>query len=192
MSNRVIEHPVAYAAAVSNNIRFNAQKTFYRTHEDAETLVNTVMDGAERGNAFFVSLLAGYNQYGRLTEGQVAAVRRTIEKTAARKAEWAAKNAEKNLTRVHIGEVGKRMNVKLTCKKVITYNRPQFHYYDNGVGYINIAEDEAGNVFVYRGESAGFPNEGETAMVKFTVKEHAVYNGTPQTVINRPSIVEEK
>jgi len=189
---RVIENPAAYEAAIRNNIRFNAEKTFFRTHEDASDLIAFVQAGAERGNDFFSSLWGGFSTYGRFTEGQVAAIRRSIAKAAERKAEWSKKEAEKNANRVHVGEVGKRMVVKLTCKKVIEYSRPTFHYYDSGIGYINIAEDEAGNVFVYRGNSAGFPNEGETATVKFTVKEHAVYNGTPQTIVTRPAIVEEK
>lgn len=188
---RVIRNEVAYEAAICNNIRINAQKTFFRTHEDADTIINTVRSGAERGNEFFMSLYAGYQKYGRLTEGQVAAVRRYIAKAAERKAEWAAKNAEKNAALVHVGEVGKRVELTLTCKKVIEYVRKAYHYCDSGIGYICIAEDANGNVVVYRGNS-GFPAEGRTAIVKCTVKEHVVYNGTKQTIVSRPTIVAMK
>jgi len=71
----------------------NAQKTFNATVADAQQIINWVMDSSigPDANEFACSLFESYNTYGKLTEGQCAAVRKCI----AREAEWAAQRADK-------------------------------------------------------------------------------------------------
>ena len=58
-----------------------------------------------------------------------------------------------------------------------------------GTVFINICEDTDKNIIIYKGNAIGFPNKGETATIKATIKEHGVRNGVKQTVIQRPKAV---
>src|SRR6185369_6667560 len=49
---------------------------------------------------------------------------------------------------------------------------------------------QGGNVFVYRG-SSNLGAEGETVRAVFGVKEHTEYQGTRQTVLQRPTFPKE-
>lgn len=55
-----------------------------------------------------------------------------------------------------------------------------------GTTYINTMVDRDGNVFVYKGKHLA--SKGDQVTLKATVKDHGVYKGTKQTVINRPKI----
>ena len=186
-----IAHPAAYEAATRRNIINNASKTFYRTYPDAGDIVEFI--GANSGkSSFYSSLLGALSDYGKLTEKQVLAVRKSISTQAERKAQWAAQAAEKNATRAFVGTEKKKVTVTLTVKKEIVVDRPRFHYYDSGTSLLRICEDADGNVIVFSG-NADFPAEGETATITATVKMHRYYNQggieVPQTIIIRPKIV---
>jgi len=186
-----IEHPAAYEAATRRNIIMNANKTFYRTYPDAGDIVEFI--GANSGkSSFYSSLLGALSDYGKLTEKQVLAVRKSISTQAERKAQWAAQAAEKNATRAFVGTEKKKVTVTLTVKKEIVVDRPRFHYYDSGTSLLRICEDADGNVIVFSG-NADFPAEGETATITATVKMHRYYKQgdieVPQTIIIRPKIV---
>lgn len=186
-----IAHPAAYEAATRRNIIMNANKTFYRTYPDAGDIVEFI--GANSGkSSFYSSLLGALSDYGKLTEKQVLAVRKSISTQAERKAQWAAQAAEKNATRAFVGTEKKKVTVTLTVKKEIVVDRPRFHYYDSGTSLLRICEDADGNVIVFSG-NADFPAEGETATITATVKMHRYYNQggieVPQTIIIRPKIV---
>ena len=56
-----------------------------------------------------------------------------------------------------------------------------------GTTWINVMRDADGNVIAYKG-SACLGQKGDTFKVKGTVKEHTLYKGTKQTVINRPKV----
>lgn len=103
----MIEHPAAYAAARKAYIIGNAQKTFRRTVEDHEAILDWVYDNgafshyddpSHKPKNFAESLYEAYHyKYGKLTEGQCEAVRKAIareaEWKATKKAEWIAKAA---------------------------------------------------------------------------------------------------
>ena len=78
-----IEHPAAYEAATKRNIINNATKTFYRTYSDAGDIVQFLVANSER-NSFYSNLLGALNTYGKLTEKQVLAVRKSITTQAER------------------------------------------------------------------------------------------------------------
>jgi len=185
-----IERPGAYEAAIKRNILNNATKTFYRTYPDAGDIVTFL--NANYKNSFYSNLLGSLNTYGKLTEKQVLAVRKSMATMAERKAQWQAEAVAKNATRTFVGTEKKKITVTLTVKKAIVVERPRFHYYDSGTSLLRICEDAAGNVIVFSG-NADFPAEGETATITATVKMHRYYKQgdieVPQTVIIRPKTV---
>jgi hypothetical protein len=132
------------------------------------------------------------NTYGKLTEKQVLAVRKSIVTFAERKAQWIAQAADKNATRKFVGTEKKKITVTLTVKKAIVVDRPKFYWADSGTSLLRICEDADGNVIVFSG-NADFPAEGETATITATVKMHRYYKQNdievPQTVIIRPKTV---
>lgn len=186
-----IEHPAAYEAAIKRNIINNATKTFYRTYSDAGDIVQFLVSNSEK-NSFYSNLLGALNTYGKLTEKQVLAVRKSIATFAERKAQWTAQAATKNATRTFIGAEKKKITVTLTVKKEIVVDRPKFYWADSGTSLLRICEDADGNVIVFSG-NADFPAEGETATITATVKMHRYYKQgdieVPQTVIIRPKTV---
>jgi len=186
-----IEHPAAYEAATRRNIIMNANKTFYRTYPDAGDIIQFIDANSEK-SSFYSSLLGALSDYGKLTEKQVLAVRKSISTQAERKAQWAAQAAEKNATRSFVGAEKKKITVTLTVKKEIVVDRPKFYWADSGTSLLRICEDADGNVIVFSG-NADFPAEGETATITATVKMHRYYKQgdieVPQTIIIRPKIV---
>lgn len=184
----VIEFPGRYEAARKSYILANANKTFARTYSDAQEVLAFIAsgriydDGRCTGyiDGFVGSLASAYDTFGKLTEGQVNAVRKCIAKRAERKAEWADKQAALNAKRQHLGVVGEKITVTLTVKHVVVLDGLY------GTSYINICEDADGNVVIYKGDAKCFPNIDETGTVVATVKEHGVREGVKQTVINRP------
>ena len=61
---------------------------------------------------------------------------------------------------------------------------------DFGVSFLNTLKDSQGNVFTYWGNSFLDVEVDTTITVKATIKDHREYQGTKQTVINRPKIIE--
>ena len=196
----VIENEQAYYAAAKRNIIFNAQKTFRRTHEDAQAIEDAIGNGRvfdDRGvfqsytDDFMGSMARAFDTYGKLTENQVAAIRKGIAARAARKAEWADKEAALNANRQHLGEVGKKITLTLTIRHIVVLDGIY------GTSFIYIMEDADKNVVIYKGKSdvIGYTPEGsvrekgDTFTVIATVKEHGVRDGVKQTIIQRPKAV---
>lgn len=189
----IIDNPAAYAAATTARIIANAKKTFCKTYEDhaeIEAFLNLgfEIDAYDRKvykDGFVGSLAAAYDNYGKLSEKQVAAVRKCIADRNARKAEWASKQAAIDAARQHIGSVGEKVTLILTLKKVINLDS------NFGVVGLFIFEDAEKNVVIYKGnaDSVWELAEGEVATLKATIKEHGVRNGVKQTLIQRPKAV---
>ena len=147
----------------------------------------------DRGNftyadSFIGSMARSFDTYGKLTPNQVAAVRKGIESRAARKAEWADKQATANAHLKHLGAVGEKITLTLTLKKAIVIGEYQQYRWSPIISrYLLILEDADKNVVIYCGTSNAMPyTEGNTVTIKATVKEHGVRNGVKQTVIQRP------
>lgn len=81
------------------------------------------------------------------------------------------------------GEVGQRTDFDVSLKFRLRFE----NYY--GISWLNNLVDAQGNVFVYWGKCLG--NKGDNIKMKATIKEHKVYKGIKQTVVNRPTILEE-
>jgi len=190
----IIDNPVAYAKATKARIIANAVKTFCNTYEDHNEIQNFLTAGRihdDEGNfkcyaeGFIGSLAAAFDNYGKLSEKQVLAVRKCIADRAARKAEWASKQALIDAKRQHIGTVGEKIELTLTLKKVINLDS---HF---GVIGLFIFEDAEQNVVIYKGNASSIWElaEGQTVTIKTSIKEHGVRNGVKQTLIQRPKAV---
>lgn len=126
-------------------------------------------------NQFARSLYYGALQYGVLSERQLAAVHKIIADDK--------KKAETAATSEYFGKEGDKVKSHhLTPKVVIFLGYSQF-----GSSYRTIFEDDAGNVFTYKG-SRTHRTAGEYS---FTVKGHEEYKGVKQTVIQRPAVKSE-
>jgi hypothetical protein len=193
-----IEFPARWEAARKAYILANANKTFYATYADAREVCEFIGAGRvydDNGNCqgykegFVGSLASAFDTYGKLTEGQVNAVRKCIAQRQARRAEWADKQAALNANRQHLGAVGEKISLTLTIKRIV--------YIDGFRGnssYIYICEDAAHNVVIYKGNAecftygadGEFSKQDDVLSIIATVKEHGVRDGVKQTIIQRP------
>jgi len=185
---RPIQNEAAWQAGRTAKILANARTTFYKTFPDAGAIETFICSGRSEDGGyepnFLGSLISAFDRFGKLSEKQVEAVRKIIAQRAARKVEWADKEAALNATRVHLGTVGEKIELTLTTRHIVEMDGIY------GVSYIYICEDADKNVVIYKGTSRNFPNKGETMTVKATVKDHGVRNGVKQTIIQRPKIVD--
>jgi hypothetical protein len=193
MEESHIQYPEAYAAARRRNIIHNARKTWLAGTPRAHEILDAVDEARNyngRGATTYKEGFAGamafaLDTYGKLTPKQSEAVLKGIDARAARKAEWASKQAALDADRAHVGAVGVKVTLNLTCVHVISFES------SFGTVLINICEDDDKNVIIYKGCAQGFPSKGETATVTATVKEHGVRNGVKQTVIQRPKVAKQ-
>ena len=188
MSYAPIQHEAAYEAAIRRNIIANARKTFYKNTPDADTLVEYMVSGMEKGNKFLTSFYEGFQTYGKMSEKQCQVLRDSMARDAERKAKFAAEKAATDANLAFLGEPKQKITVTLTVKKTLIIHRAPLFYGDNGISIMKICADESGNVVMYKGTAQGFPEEGETRVITATVKSHEVYNGTRQTWIQRPKV----
>jgi hypothetical protein len=185
-----IYNEAAYASATRARIISNAMKTFAATYaadfQDIMEFLSTgevySYGGCSYKDNFAGNLAHAYFTYGKLTERQVAAVLKCVATQKERKAEWAAKDAEKAATAEYVGVVGKRSEFTLTVKWVVAIDGVY------GTSYLHICEDAAGNSVTYKG-TAHFADKDETVTCVATVKDHGVYKGKKQTIIQRPKLV---
>lgn len=81
----------------------------------------------------------------------------------------------------HIGKIGERLDLVLTCTKAIQ-NESAY-----GISTFHIFEDAAGNIFTWSTTSKCL-EEGKTYHIKGTVKAHDTYRNTCQTALTRCSV----
>lgn len=112
----------------------------------------------------------------RLTVGQVEA----LEKAIARMADADAARANSTF----VGKVGERLERKVTCTRIASYDRPSYGTGRMETVWIVTMRDDAGNSIVSK--TPNFRAEvGEVLTIRATVKEHAEYKGEKQTVVQR-------
>jgi hypothetical protein len=78
----------------------------------------------------------------------------------------------------YVGEVGARMILRLRVNRIHTF------YTEFGTTNLHVMSDESDNVFVWKASSAPL-KEGETYLLKGTVKAHNERNGVKQTMLSR-------
>lgn len=186
----IIENEAAYEDAIRRNIRNNARKGrearwFAEDRTRGDVVAFLVAYGTDDEGmskpGFIGKMHAGFEEWGTLTAGQEAAVRKIMadraEKDAARKSERAAAAAKS----VHVGTVGERRDFTLTVT-FITGFETQF-------GYMTITgfADADGNIVIYKGQDLGV-EKGAAVTLKATIKAHGERDGAKQTIISRPKV----
>lgn len=197
----IIQNESAYNAAIKRNIIANAQRTWASNtprHGEIEAALEAgrLYDykHVTYTDNFIGSMAKAFDTFGKLTPNQSAAILKGIDARAARRAEWSDKQAALNASRQHIGQIGQKVELELTVKKIIEIEGAKFSYYDSGITFLYIMEDADQNVVIYKGNSAAFStvDEGSTYRFTATVKEHGVRNDVKQTIIQRPKFVDTK
>jgi len=81
----------------------------------------------------------------------------------------------------------------LVVKAITTFDRNRYSYYDRGYTIVYILTDAYGNTVLYKATTnrARYGNEnelerGDHVTMTATVKEHSVYKGVNQTIVQRP------
>ena len=173
-----IENEAAYEAAKEARIKANARigrsRRWFAEQPDREQLVAFLRTG--RGE-FLAKMFDAVEEWGSLTPGQEAAVRKIMTQQAERKAAQAASDA----TSTWIGEIGKRQVFELTAVFHSSFET-QF-----GVMHVCGFKDAAGNIVIYEGSSDVSAERGVRVIGKATVKDHGVREGVKQTIISRPA-----
>ena len=186
-----IEYPERYASAVKRNILNNALKTWRASNERHKEIESAIQGGRLYNDNsqvsgytedFVGSMAQALDTWGKLTPKQCEAILKGIDARAARRAEWADKQAALNAQRQHLGVVGEKLTVTITVRHIVELENAF------GFNYVHICEDGEQNVIIYKGK-ADFPSKGETATIIATVKDHGIREGVKQTVIQRPKRV---
>lgn len=117
------------------------------------------------------------------------------EKQAEAVAAAVARIEERNRLRAaseFVGDVGKRLECKVTVERVSTFYRPAFNGFskDEAV-YIVTMRDEAGNAIVSK-SSSFYAEAADEFTIRATVKEHSTYRDEKQTIVQRIKVMEEK
>jgi hypothetical protein len=183
-----VEHPIAYERRVQANIRANYRQTnegkWLAAVADRKELIDWLQSqyNGQRPEAFLTKVFDGYLNWGGLTPGQEAAVRKIKAEAVAKKAEYAAKRAIEAEKAEFVGEVGQRLTFDVTVTAVPTYETQY------GTLYINLLK-QGDDVIVYKG-SRQLAEKGERVTFKATVKAHDVRQGVKQTIVARPANIE--
>jgi hypothetical protein len=90
----------------------------------------------------------------------------------------------KNAASAFLGAVGDKIEMTITIERVINIGDRWMPC------YISICRDSNGNVVTYKGTAAVMLDTDGEFKVRATVKEHTVYNGVNQTVIQRPKLLD--
>lgn len=186
-----IEHPAAYEAAIKRNIVFNARKTFLKTYDRADEVIEFLIIEAGKTNAFelWSSFAHALETYGKLTEKQYLCVIKSIDKRKEKAQEKQAEFDAKKALSGFVGTIGQREKFIVKIEKIITVSAPQFSYYDRDEQEIYLMLDENNNRFIYRTKTYIEVNEGDTVEMTATMKEHNEYKGEKQNIVSRPKFI---
>ncbi len=86
-------------------------------------------------------------------------------------------------TSEYVGNIGDRLDLVLTCTKAITLDSAY------GISYMNIFNDDDGNIFVWTTATKQL-NENTEYAVRGTVKDHRTYRNQAQTILTRCKVEE--
>jgi len=150
----------AEAARAANDSEFRAA--------NAEFIAKLIGLDGEFWDGFRESFLA---RAKAPTERQVMLVDAEVAKRAA------------NASSGFVGAVGDKVTLTLVIERIVSYQTAF------GAQYIHICRTIEGNVVTYKG-TANIGATDDTVNLTATVKEHTVYNGVKQTVIQRPKLLQ--
>lgn len=89
-----------------------------------------------------------------------------------------------------VGEPKKRQMFDVKVIARFSYDRPSFSGYGYDIVYISKLYDKASKKLLVVKSSAFYPTVGDDLVIKATIKDHDVYNGEEQTIIQRVAVQE--
>ena len=126
-------------------------------------------------NDFLFNMADVIKHYGRLTERQQKSVESSLQVIE--------RQEQQRLNSQHVGTIGKRIKgAKIRATRCIVIGREPFYPY--APRYLVALEDDKGNALTWFTGVSTQPFE-EYAEAAFTVKEHSVYQGVRQTIVQR-------
>ena len=153
------------------------QAAFETTHADLLANVAKLFTVPD----FVADVISKGRKYGTLSDAQVAAVNKAVERELAKtQTGW-------------VGTVGERATFDVTVI-FVTFYEGTF-----GKTYVHGLKDAAGNVIIHKGNALlvdiidSYPRQikkGEQIRFSATVKEHGTREGVKQTIVARPSRAE--
>jgi len=147
-------------------------------------------------NDFLRAMKDNLEQWDNLTEKQIAAVIKMIDRADEVKAEREIEAEAERERSDHVGVVGKRQRFELDIEVCVKYEG------NFGTTWINIMRDADDNKIVFMGArkmascevqtEAGFVDWIQCTKVSFDamVKEHGERDGVKQTILQRPTKIE--
>ena len=130
---------------------------------------------------FVSDVIAKGRKYGTLSDAQVAAVLKTVDRELAKtQTNW-------------VGTIGERVTLDLTAIFVTSFDS-RF-----GTCHVHGFKDAAGNVLIHKGARIyvevddNRPNllaKGDKVRIAFNIKEHGTREGVKQTIVTNPSRAE--
>jgi len=139
-------------------------------------------------NADFLSKIAtlcvgdGQAFWDRLAADLLSGLRAPTERQTALVEAEVARRAQ-NASSAFVGVLGVRQRLAITIERIVVLDSPFF-----GTNFLTLARTGDGDVVTYKGRT-NIGNKGETVTVEAMIRDHAVYNGVNQTVIQRPKLV---
>lgn len=160
----------AAAAAQAAAKRAGREAAYRAQHADFLAKIATLCTG--NGSDFWDRMAADLLLAFRSpSERQIALVEAEIAKR------------QQNASSGFVGAVGDKITLTITVERIVGF-KTVF-----GNQYIYICRTDSGDVVTYKG-AAHIGGTGDTITVTAAVKEHTVYNGVKQTVIQRPKVLE--
>ena len=158
------------AAAAKAAERVTAEAAYRTENADFLSKIATLYVGD--GSAFWDRLAADLLNWLRApTERQTALVEAEVAKRA------------QNASSAFVGVLGGRQRLALTIERIVVLDSQFF-----GTNFLTLARTGDGDVVTYKGRT-NIGCKGETVTVEAMIKDHTVYNGVQQTVIQRPKLV---
>ena len=130
------------------------------------------------GDKFAESLKVSFDEYGSLTEAQLAGLDKALAEDRRRvTAQW-------------VGEVGDRIEISVVVTRHWENYRPGGYHHDPYFAIVTMRDGD-GNEFVYKGGRPPVFGLGDRVTMKATVKGFSEFNGMKQTRIARPKRIGE-
>lgn len=170
-ATRQAKRQAAYAAEQQRLSAERAEKeAAYRAqHADFLAKIATLCTGT--GSDFWDKMAADLLLAFRSpSERQIEIVEAEVAKRAA------------NASSGFVGAVGDKVTLTLVIERIVGYQTAF------GAQYIHICRTNDGNVVTYKG-TANIGASDDTVTLTAAIKEHTVYQGVKQTVIQRPKLV---
>lgn len=180
-----VENEQTYIKGAIANIKRNAMKSRYKIHRermandpDYAATVKGIWKKADKGGKFWVSLKNAIDDWGALSENQLAAAKKALEKDAQRLKDVRRLDAGSR----YVGTPGERRSFSLELKSCFEAET-RF-----GISYVHYFKDDDGNVFVWKASNKLDVERGHKVELVASIKDHKERDGVQQTIITRGKV----